>query len=259
MQHLYHDRFTKLNTMKAAASIIRNSMAQVQTLRTRVNNNPNLGHALHEVKTIQARRFAITYHDLLNSNDFKECAEFFLTELYSERDYSHRDEQFARVAGAIEVAFPDKVMAATVHLAKLHLVTETLDVAMAEQWCDEINLPLAERYLRAWKALDSNAQRQWQLNTVLLIGRKLGTLTRQRGLHLLLKMMRRPAAIAGLSELQLFLEAGFERFKHLSKRDETLQTFLQTIQVRESEWIRMLNATSDTEARKLLLLATACN
>lgn len=243
--------------MDASASIIRNSMAQVQTLRTRVSRNPDLVQALHEVKTIQARRFAITYHDLLHSNDFKDCAEFFLTELYSERDYSHRDEQFARVAGAITVAFPDKLMVMAVHLAKLHLVTETLDVAMAEKWAQEINRPIADRYLRAWKALDSNAQRQWQLNTVLLIGRKLGTLTRQRGLQLLLKMMRRPATIAGLSELQLFLEAGFERFRNLSKRDDALQTFLQTIQVRESEWIRMLIASPDTEARKLLSLATA--
>jgi len=231
---------------------IRNAMSGVEALRERVSRSAELSGALHDIKTLQARRFSYTYRDLLQSPVYKGSTDFFLTELYSERDYGQRDKQFSKVAGAIEVAFPKSVITTSVNLAELHLVTETLDIAMAEHAICVASPSLATRYCRAWRTLDCPAQRQWQLDTVISIGTKLGELTRRRGLRLLLKMMRHPAEIAGLSELQGFLEKGFDRFRELSREKNTLATFLETIQDREATWLQALNTSTESEAVALI-------
>ena len=238
--------------MEAASTQIRQAIRAVEELRAEAAQSVELSRALHDIKTLQAQRFAATYHDLLNSPAYSGCARFSLTELYSERDYKQRDRQFAKVAGAIAVAFPQPVIATTVDLARLHQITETLDLAMARQWQRDQAPSQAIRYYRAWHALNCPQQRQWQLDTVLRIGRKLGELTRRRSLRLLLKMMRHPAELAGLSDLQTFLEDGFDRFRQIAKADETLIIFLDTIQQREARWITAMDSMSEQEAEKLL-------
>jgi len=238
--------------MEAASTQIRQAIGSVEELRAEAAQSVELSRALHDIKTLQAKRFAATYHDLLNSPTYSGCAQFFMTELYSERDYDQRDRQFAKIAGAIEMAFPQPVIATTVALARLHQITETLDLAMARQWQREQAPSRAIRYYRAWRVLNCPQQRQWQLDTVLSIGRKLGELTRRRSLRLLLKMMRHPAELAGLSDLQTFLENGFDRFRQIAKADETLQTFLDTIQTREAGWITALESIDEQEAEDLI-------
>lgn len=221
----------------SASGQIRAALQQIESERSQVRALPELSSAVREVKRYQSQRFAATYQDLLASDNYGRCARFFLDELYSERDYTQRDAQFARVATAIELTFPAPVIDLTVTLAELHLRTETLDLQMAHVWCATPQLADSERYVQAWRALDRSAERQWQLDTVLGIGRELGKLTRKPTLRLLLKMMRQPAKVAGLSDLQRFLETGFDRFAELSRHPEALGQFLSTIQSREQAWI----------------------
>ena len=83
-------------------------------------------------------------------------------------------------------------------------------------------------------------KREWQLNTVLEIGRQLTALTRKRSLRVLVKMMRRPAELAGLGDLQAFLEVGFDRFSQLARNTEAVNEFLLIIHTSESQWINTL-------------------
>lgn len=231
----------KLYGMKASERI-RDAIADVSELRQMAAGRPELAHALHEVKTWQSRRFATTYHDLLGSEDYGGCAQFFLEELYSERDYSHRDAQFARVAGAIELTFPAHVVNIALSLAELHATTERLDLSMAKCWEHADQAPTMERYKAAWQAVGEPATRLWQLDTVLLIGQELTELTKKTSLRILLKMMRRPAEMAGLGDLQTFLETGFDRFGRLAKTGDHAGYFLATIGERERRWINDLYA-----------------
>lgn len=224
----------------SASSQIRAALRQIESVRNEARASTELTLALRNVKRYQSQRFATTYHDLLASENCARCARFFLEELYSERDYAQRDAQFARVATAIEMTFPQPVIDLTVQLAQLHLKTETLDLQMAHFWRATPQLEDSDRYRHAWHGLDRHAQRQWQLDTVLGIGRELGKLTRKPTLRVLLKMMRQPAKVAGLSDLQRFLESGFERFAELSRRPEALSQFLSTIQCREQAWMDQL-------------------
>lgn len=225
-----------------AARKIRDAVAHVSQLRQALEDHPALGDAVVEVKRVQSRRFAGTYADVLSSGPYAEPAGFFLNELYSDKDYSARDAQFARIAGAIEKFFPQQVVATAVSLAELHSLTEELDQAMALSWMaqegDESND--ARRYALAWREVDRRADREHQLTVVLRIGHEMAKLTRTAGLRVMLRMMRGPATAAGLASLQRFLESGFDTFATMAKRPGAAEQFLGIIQTRESALIRSL-------------------
>lgn len=236
--------------MKASQEI-REALARVAELRQAANQPGTLAQALQAVKYLQAQRFAGTYTDLLTHPRFSPSATFFLEELYSARDYSDRDAQFSRIAGTIERTFPESVITTVMALAKLHCLTEELDMAMAQHWCQADPSSDVARYLACWRAVNQRADRHWQLATVLEIGEALGKLTRKPGLRLLLKMMRRPAELAGLGSLQAFLESGFDHFAGMAKCGQ-VDVFLTTIRARESAWIdRLFDADPTTCASEL--------
>lgn len=246
-----------------ASNQIRESIAQVVAMRQKVVDQPELAQALHIVKHLQAQRFAGTYQDLLHSASYAACARFFLEELYSAKNYAERDAQFARIAGALQRTFPQQVVATAVALAELHQLTEELDLAMALNWPLQPDLPREQAYVRAWRAVGRREDRLWQLDTVQRIGQELGHLTRKPGLLLMLKMMRKPARMAGLASLQNFLELGFTTFAGLARSKGTVNSFLDTVKTRESAWIaRLFDAPAVacmTELAQTLSLAPAEN
>lgn len=216
---------------------IRSAVAQVALLRQAVQARPALGGAVGEVKRVQSRRFAGTYTDLLASGRYADAARFFLEELYSDKDYTERDAQFARIAGAIERLFPEQVAQTAVSLAKLHALTEELDHAMGIAWLEQPEaIGDAARYVRAWRAVERRGDRERQFTAVLGIGYEMARLTRTPGLRMMLKMMRAPAVAAGLGSLQRFLESGFDTFAAMA-RSGGAEEFLQIIQEREAALI----------------------
>src|SRR6478735_3941386 len=113
------------------AERIRRAVAEVEQLRHENRAAPGLAGAVSAVKALQSRRFAGTYADLLAGGPYAAAARFFLEELYNDRDYTERDAQFARIAGAMEKLFPRDVADTAAALAELHALTESLDHAMA--------------------------------------------------------------------------------------------------------------------------------
>jgi hypothetical protein len=244
-----------------AAHTIRVAVARVAALRFASAARPELAAAVTAIKQFQSRRFAHTYADMLAAGPYQGASQFFLGELYSDKDYSQRDAQFSRIANALQTMFPKHVVATAVALAQLHSLTEGLDHAMGLAWlavgdaglsspagvltvaCD-VSLGYrpneVERYVAAWRAVGRHGDRDAQLSSVLLVGQELDRLTRAPGLRLLLKMMRRPAHAAGLSALQSFLEAGFDTFAEMGGRGEGAKAFLALIQAREKVLIEDL-------------------
>ena len=84
-----------------SAQTIRDCVTRVSALRQASLAEPKLHAAIISVKRFQAQRFANTYADLMAAGPYKDAARFFLDELYSEKDYSLRDAQFSRIAGAL--------------------------------------------------------------------------------------------------------------------------------------------------------------
>ena len=226
-----------------AAQRIRDAVSQVSVQRQRCTDDRELTQAVAEVKRFQAKRFAGTYADLLAQDPFRQAAQFFLDELYGDRDFSRRDLQFARIAGGLQRIFPKDVVATAVALAELHALSEKLDFAMGQAWLQVQSPPIkndATRYVVAWRAVDNRDARATQLHTVMALGREMEKLTRTPGLRLMLRMMRRPATAAGLGDLQRFLESGFDNFSSMAHQEGLTTEFLSIIERRESHWIKDL-------------------
>lgn len=228
-----------------AALLIRNAVAGVNSLREVAQEQPTLGRAISCVKRFQRDRFARTYDDLAQDARFADATRFFLTELYGDADFSERDRQFCRVAGAVQRLLPVAAVDTAVALAQLHGLSEQLDYAMGSAWlqadvADDASPSL--RYVRAWRTTGNHSLRVEQLRMVLAIGSELDELTRMPGLRFMLRAMRGPASAAGLSSLQKFLEAGFDAFSELGKSDPGADRFLGHIRRREGRLMDALFA-----------------
>jgi hypothetical protein len=241
--------------MDPTASRIREAMQTVSLLRLSRAGQPALEQASLEIKRFQAQRFKATYVDLLNNLRYQRATGFFLQELYGEQDYAQRDQQFARIASTIARLFPQAVVETAAALAEVHALTEQLDDLMARQWEAAPTLSAHIRYIQCWRRVGDRSARLRQLEIVLQLGRELDRLTRTRGLRSLLRMMRGPAAAAGLSSLQGFLETGFDAFADMRGAAD----FLMLIERRESDWIAALfdEDAVTCETKLLQLLATA--
>lgn len=189
--------------------------------------SPPLLARVQALKRYQQARFERSYADLLQSPRYAGAARFFLEELYGPGDFSRRDAQFARVVPALVRLFPAEVVGTVEQLAQLHGLSEQLDTRMAQQ----LDSPALDRaaYTRAWQASASPAEREQQIALTLAIGRAMEGFTRKPLLRQALRMMRGPAAAAGLSELQHFLENGFDTFKAM----QGAQEFLDIVRRRE--------------------------
>jgi hypothetical protein len=238
-----------------AAETIRHAVARVAAIRVAARSDPNLQAALTSIKALQAKRFAGTYADLLASTEFGAAARFFLDDLYSDKDYSQRDAQFSRIAGALQKLFPQQVVATAVFLAELHLLTEELDQQMALAWlaCGlQFETAPVDRYIGCWRTVGRQADRNRQLDMVLSVGKDLDRLTRTTGLRLMLRMMRGPAHAAGLGSLQGFLEVGFDTFASMSGKGSRAREFLEIIRDREGKWIERLSTGDITQVTMAL-------
>jgi len=213
----------------ADAQSILGHLRAVEAERRHRQAAPEFAARVHALKAYQQRRFAHTYRDLLDSLRYAAAARFFLDELYGPRDFSHRDQQFARVVPALVRLFPQDIVDTVETLAQLHALSETLDSSMASH-LDGVRIDAAD-YARAWRATGHADARERQIRLTVDVGRTLDRLTRNPLLRHSLRMMRGPARGAGLAELQRFLEAGFDTFKALRGAGE----FLRTIGDRERE------------------------
>lgn len=92
------------------------------------------------------------------------------------------------------------------------------------------------RNVCCWRLAGDTAARRIQLDVILLLDEEFNRLTRKPRLHTLLRMMRVPATVEGLSSLQDYLEAGFDAFADM----HCAHDFLTAIRLREAILIRAL-------------------
>jgi len=225
------------------AERIRQHLAGVESLRAEAVRAGS-AESVTLIKHLQGLRFRHTYSDFLADKEYASATRFFLDELYGVRDFTERDRQFSRIAGGIESLFPASVAELAVQMTELHVLTERLDHSMALAWLASPSRDSpGQRYVVAWNATGTSAQRQRQLAVVGDIGTELQQLVRKPGLRTALRLMRAPARAAGLESLQGFLEAGFDAFG--SMREPAV--FMNAIRSREDGWIQRLFA-ADNEA-----------
>ena len=224
--------------MNASAVLILNHLQSVADERARRRADPSLAERVVVVKRFQHARFTLTYADALAQPRFAAAARFFLDDLYGPRDFSERDEQFARIVGPLSRLFPEEIVATVAHLAELHALAEVLDGAMGTV----LATPAldAAHYVAAWQAVGQPEARERQVALMLAIGHAIDGYTRNPILRHSLRLMRAPAQAAGLAALQGFLEKGFETFRSM----RGAEPFLHLVSTRERELIGLLFSAS---------------
>ena len=160
----------------------------------------------------QAARLARTHRDLLESRRFHDAAKFFLTDLYGPRDMSRHIEEVRRIVPVMTSVLPDSGLATVAHAMELNALSESLDGAMVE-WLGEKASEITDAlYGEAYRAVGRAEDRERQIDLIALLGEALDKLTHVRFIGMTLRVMRRPAQLAGLGELQAFLERGYAAF-----------------------------------------------
>lgn len=213
--------------MLTPATSILVHLSAVEHERARREAAPRLGAKVAALKAYQQRRFSHTYADLLESARYGPASRFFLDELYGPTDFTRRDAQLERVVPTLVRLFPKEIVAAVGTLAQLHSISEALDTAMGEH-LDECAIHSID-YVRAWQKTGRLADRQAQISLTIDVAGRLDRFTHRGLLRHSLRMMRGPARAAGLTELQRFLEAGFDTFRKMNGAED----FVTIVEERE--------------------------
>jgi hypothetical protein len=160
----------------------------------------------------QAARLARTHQDLLESRHFHAAAKFFLTDLYGPKDLSRHVEEVRRIVPLMIRTLPDSGLATVAHAMELNALSESLDAAMAETLGEHAAHITDKLYADAYRTVGRAPDRERQIDLIALLGQALDRLTHLPFIGMTLKVMRKPAELAGLGELQAFLERGYVAF-----------------------------------------------
>ena len=189
---------------------------------------------LIDVKAWQAQRLAATYADLAADPRYAKATAFFLGDLYGAKDFSGRDEAMLRIYPVMVRTLPRGAVETAALAIEVDALSEELDRRVAA--CLEAGPVTEATYGRAYREAGTRAQRQRQIELIDEVGKRLDVLVVKPFIYATLKLMRRPAKMAGLEDLQVFLEHGFEAFRHMGGAQE----FLATIAERENRILSRL-------------------
>ena len=197
--------------------------------------------ALSLLRAWQAARLERAFADVLADPRMRPAARFFLSDLYGDKDFSARDRDAAKILPAMARLLPASLLEAAAEAIELAVLSHAFDLAMAEALSrrprPDAPISLAD-YGEAYRAVGCPRLRRHQIGLILRVGYTLDAAVKKHGVHRLLRAARVPAKLAGVSELQAFLERGFTAFEALGGAGD----FLEAIGRREYEASRRLFA-----------------
>jgi hypothetical protein len=204
---------------------------------SRERNDADFFKRLKAVKTWQQARLKRTYPDLATDLRYAPATAFFMDELYGVKDSALRDRDLIRMYPTIKRVLPQFAYDAVSKALELDVISEEFDQMLAQKIGDmainEIN------YAAAFRDAGTMKERLRQVDLMRAVGAELDMVVKKPLIYSTLRMLRTPARIAGLSNMQQFLEAGFTAFRHMNGA----QYFLDTIATRETELIKRLFAS----------------
>ncbi len=178
------------------------------------------------VRQWQALRLEKSFGDFLASPTMRPAALFFLSDLYGDRDFSARDRDAARILPLMARLLPESLLRAAADAIELAVLSHALDLRLAAALAERRDpmAPITEAdYAKAYQQAKFPRLRRHQIDLVVDVGRTLDAAVHKQGVFKLLKASRLPAQLAGLHELQAFLERGFTAFAALGGADEFLE------------------------------------
>ena len=189
---------------------------------------------LQELKAFQSARLKATYADVAAQQRYRSATQFFLEDLYGPKDFSRRDAEMMRILPSMARMLPASAVETATLAVELEALSEELDHRAARAMPPG---PLDEaRYGEAYRAGSTRPERERQIALIVAVGERLDTLVTRPLVYRTLKLMRGPAHLAGLDDLQDFLERGFGAFKDMGGARE----FLTLVRDRETAILERL-------------------
>jgi hypothetical protein len=181
----------------------------------------------------QARRLRHTYRDLLEVSRYRKAVEFFLTDLYGDKDFSARDEGVERVYPLMSRVMPGPALHTISVGIELHAISQELDLDMVAVLWGEMDLKNgldAENYAEAYRRCGNTDARRRQISIVREVGESLDSVVFKPFIYNAVKLGRGPARMAGLMPLHDFIERGFIAFRAMKGSAE----FIDAVVSRET-------------------------
>lgn len=173
---------------------------------------------LPDVRRWQAERLEASFDRFLRDPTRRPAAQFFLSDVYNDHDFSRRDADVARVLPMMQRLLPATLLATVADAIELGLLTHAFDLRLArvlQEAAPRRRKLDAALYAQAYRDSGLPRLRSHQIDLISRVGLGLGQALRMPGVSMLLKLSRGPAKAAGLAELQGFLERGFNAFGQL--------------------------------------------
>jgi hypothetical protein len=211
-------------------------------LRARAKTDAKTAERRENLRTWQAGRLARTHADLLASPRFKAAATFFLTDVYSNKDVGHRDEQVKQAVPAMSKFLPVSGLETVADVIELDALSEDLDAAMVVALGSKIMAINAAAYGSAYRKIDRRKDRERQIYLIEHLGQSLDHLANRRFAGTALVLLRKPAQLAGFAELLEFLERGYDAVHGMGSVEE----FLTLVVSRERRILEALFARDDS-------------
>lgn len=210
----------------AIAAAMRRHLERLKALRGE-NADPRTRERVAAVKRWQTRRLMRTHADLSANPRYRAATSYFVEDLYGPKDFSARDLALLRIVPVMTRILPAKAVETAALSVEVEALSEALDHRLAAALPDgEIDEP---SYVEAYRGSAEPHERRHQIQLIVDVGHRLDALVRWPFVFRTLKLMRTPARLAGLNDLQDFLERGFQAFDAMGGADE----FLATIEQRE--------------------------
>lgn len=216
-------------------------LARHQALHDPAREPRNRLRWLPELRRWQAARLRRSFEHFLDDPGSRPAAEFFLTDVYGDHDFTRRDADIVRVLPMMRRLLPRPLLGTVSEAIELGALTQELDLDMAVAL--ERLAPRRRRlddvlYGDAYRQVAEPPRRQRQVALIGRVGRGFGSALRMRGVATLLAVSRGPARVAGLAELQAFLERGYAAFESLGD----VEAFIEEIERDEAAVSRRLFA-----------------
>jgi hypothetical protein len=211
-------------------------------LRAAAKADRATGIRRQRLRTWQAGRLARTHADLLASPRFGLAAAFFLTDVYSTKDVSKRDEEVKRAVPAMTTFLPFPALETVADVIELDALSEDLDAAMVVALGARVTTIDAANYGCAYRKVDRRKDRVRQIYLVKHLGQSLDRLANRRFAGTALVLMRKPAQIAGFGDLHAFLERGYAAVHTMGSIEE----FLTLVVSRERRILKAVFAGDDS-------------
>ncbi|MCL7943305.1 hypothetical protein [Marinobacter sp. ATCH36] len=214
---MYRERLVATSVHSDSARRLQLLLLDYHDFRHYKSGHPLVEHTLL-IADWQAERLKATHADLYQHSGYHTGLEFLLTDLYAPAGMTRRDDNIDRVFPKMVKWLPDNLLDTFAGLVELNLLTQQLDLELAELCQQQEVSPASlsrEAYCRVFRSSQRLEQRERQIDLVAEVGQQLDRYVRNRTLGWLLTMSRAPAEMADLTDLHSFLHRGYSAFRKM--------------------------------------------